>query len=190
MNFSNKSPSYRLQFFFNYSIMGPFYGVQACRNRLLQCGSCAKSQVLSANLFQLGLLFPLVHSSFQKPGPAQASHQIRAFFRHPPALVWGPPWAVRGHSASPWSAPGAAGNVCSSTRITSLLLHWPWCLQNSLSHILTLLSSGCNCCCSGFSLLISEAWPWPAVGLSWNWLVLALLNIEETSSSFLKESPP
>uniref|UniRef100_A0A663DWR7 Basal body orientation factor 1 n=1 Tax=Aquila chrysaetos chrysaetos TaxID=223781 RepID=A0A663DWR7_AQUCH len=52
MNFSNVSPSHRLQFFTNCSSMGPFHGVQSFRNRLLQRGSPAGSQVLPENLLQ------------------------------------------------------------------------------------------------------------------------------------------
>ncbi|KAK4828316.1 hypothetical protein QYF61_025328 [Mycteria americana] len=93
-NFSNVSPSHGLQFFMNCSSVGPFHGVQSFRNRLLQHRSPTGSQVLPANLLQHGLLSPWVHRSCQEPAPAQASHGVTASFRHPSALVWGPPRAA------------------------------------------------------------------------------------------------
>ncbi|KAK4830649.1 hypothetical protein QYF61_012492 [Mycteria americana] len=54
-NFSNVSPSRGLQFFMDCSGMRPFHGVQSFRNRLLQHGSPAGSQVLPAKLLQCGL---------------------------------------------------------------------------------------------------------------------------------------
>ena len=67
--FSNVSPSHRLQFFTNCSSMGPFHGVQSFRNRLLQRGSPAGSQVLPANLLQRGFLSPRGNVS---AGPARS----------------------------------------------------------------------------------------------------------------------
>ena len=97
MNFSNVSPSHRLQFFTNCSSMGPIHGVQSFKNRLLQRGSPAGSQVLPANLLQRGLLSPQVHRSCQEPAPAWASHGVTASFGHPPAPAWGPPQAAGGY---------------------------------------------------------------------------------------------
>ncbi|KAK4831166.1 hypothetical protein QYF61_015636 [Mycteria americana] len=96
-NFSNMSPSHRLQFFMNCSSVGPFHRVQSFRSRLLQRGSPMGSQVLPANLLQHGLLSPWVHRFCQEPAPSRASHRVTASFRHPPAPVWGPPWAAGGY---------------------------------------------------------------------------------------------
>ena len=51
----------------NCPSMGPFHRVQSFRNRLLQRGSPAGSQVLLANLLRRGLLSPRVHRSWQEP---------------------------------------------------------------------------------------------------------------------------
>jgi len=40
---------------------------------------------------------PRVYRSWQEPAPARASHWVTASFGHPPALVWGPPWAAGGY---------------------------------------------------------------------------------------------
>jgi len=97
MNFYNTSPSCRLQFFMNCSGVDPLHGVQSFRNRLLQRGSPTESQVLPTNLLWRGLLSPWVHRSCQEPAPAWAPHGVAASFRHPPALVWGPPWDAGGY---------------------------------------------------------------------------------------------
>ena len=77
--------------------------------------------------------------------------------------------------------------------------HWPWCLQSSFSHIVSLLSLHC-CLTAGFFPflnMLSERtyqhhwWgqPLPAAGVSWSWLALVLLNMGETSSSFSQKPP-
>lgn len=88
MNFSNMSPSHWLQFFINCS-SSPFQRVQFLRDSLLQHGAPVRSQILSANLPQHGLL--LCCSSCQEPAPEWSSHRVTASCRHPPALVWSPP---------------------------------------------------------------------------------------------------
>ena len=216
MNFSNLSPSHRLQFFTNCSSVGPFHGVQSFRNRLLQRGSPAGSQVLPANLLQRGLLSPWGHRSCQEPAPARASHGVTASFGHPPALVWGPPWAAGGYllhrgppwaaggqPASPWSSPGAAGeSLCSgawSTSSPSFFTDLGVCrvvfLTYSNSSLwLQLLF------CSNFSPFLNmlsqrhyhRCWwarPWPAAGPSWSRLALALSDMGEASSSFSQKPP-
>jgi len=90
MNFSNMSPSHRLQLFTNCPSMGPSRGVQSFRNRLLQCGSPTGSQAQPANLLRHGFLSPRVCRSWQEPAPAQAPHGFSASFRHPPAPLWSP----------------------------------------------------------------------------------------------------
>ena len=59
INFSNISPSHKLQFFRNCPSVGPFHTVQSFRNRLLQRGSPMGSQVLPANLLQRGVFHGL-----------------------------------------------------------------------------------------------------------------------------------
>lgn len=49
---------------------------------------------------------PPGHSSCQGPAPAPAFQRVTASCRHPPALVWGSPWAVGGfllHHGSLWA---------------------------------------------------------------------------------------
>jgi len=135
MNFSNVGPSHRLQFFMSCSSVGPSHGVQSFRNRLLQRWSTMGSQVLPANLLQLGLHSPWVHRSFQDPAPARALSLLQV---HPPAPVWGPPraaggyllhrgppWAAGAQPASPWSSPQAVGEspLLCLEYLLSLLLH-------------------------------------------------------------------
>ena len=113
MNFSSVSPSHRLQFFTNCTSVGPFHEVQSFRNRLLQHGSPAGSQVLPANLLQHGLLYPWGHRSCQEPAPAWASHRVTASFGHPPALAWGPlSRGCRWISAPLWTSMGCRGTAC------------------------------------------------------------------------------
>ena len=64
-NYSNMSPSHRLQF-----------------HELLQCGSLPQGAVLPANLLQRGLLSLWGHRSCQEPAPVQASHRVTASFGH------------------------------------------------------------------------------------------------------------
>jgi len=90
---------------------GSFPGVQLFRNRLLQRGSPAGSQALPANLLWHGLLSPQVRRSRQEPAPVRALHRVTASFRHPPALVWGPPRAAAGallHCGPLWAARGCS----------------------------------------------------------------------------------
>ena len=71
---------------------------------------------------------------------------------HPPAPVWGPPWAAAGgyllHCGPPWAAGAQPASSWSSAQAAEesllwhlpLLLQWPCCLQSRLSHIFSLLS--------------------------------------------------
>jgi len=80
MNFSNMSPSHRLQSSMNCPSVGPFHRVQSFRNRLLQHGSPTGSQVLPANLLWRGLLSSQGHRSWQDPAPVWASHGVTGSF--------------------------------------------------------------------------------------------------------------
>ena len=137
---------------------GSLHGVQSFRNRLLQnrlvhCdpwdhNSCQQTcsgtgsplsmgpQVLPGVCYSMG--FPLGHS---------------LLWVHPLALVWGhpgaaggylfhhgPPWTAGQQPASPRSSPWAAGEslLRQVQRLPILLLHWPWCLQNFFTHIVSL----------------------------------------------------
>jgi len=94
------SPSQRLQFFTNCSSVGPFHVPFPQGEVLQEQASLAwvplsmGSQELPANLLQRGLLYSQGHRSCQEPAPAQASREVMAFFGHPTALAWGPPWAM------------------------------------------------------------------------------------------------
>jgi len=194
MNFSNTSPSHGLPFFTNCSSVGPFYGVQSFRNRLLQCGSCVGSQVLPANLVHRGLLSPLVHRSCQEPVPARAPHRVTASFGYPPALAWGPPraaegyllhrgppWAAGAQPASPWSSPQAAGEPLLWCLEHLLPLHLHLTLVSAelfLTHILSPLLcyrffSPSEICYHRHATSIADGlgldhW-WVCLGASWNW---------------------
>jgi len=132
-NFSNVSPSHGLQLFTNCPSVGPSHRVQSFGNRLLQRGSPTGSQALPANLLRRGLLSPRVCRSWQEPAPLRAPHRVTASFRHPPAPVWGLPWAAGG-DLLPRGPPWASGdslphhglhhrlqgkNLCSSISSTS-----------------------------------------------------------------------
>jgi len=88
-NFSNVSLSHRLQFM-NCPSVGPSHVMQSFRNRLLQREFPTGSQTLPANLLWRRLHSPHVCRSWQKPAPVWTPHGVTAFFRYPPALVWGP----------------------------------------------------------------------------------------------------
>ncbi|KAK4813314.1 hypothetical protein QYF61_023989 [Mycteria americana] len=111
-NFSNVSPSHRLQFFTNCSSVGPFHRVQSFRSRLLQRGSPTGSQVLPENLLQHGFLSPRVHRSCQEPVPVRASHGRS----QPPSgihLLWrGVLHGLQWRSAPPWTSMGCRGTAC------------------------------------------------------------------------------
>ena len=79
-NFASMGASRELQFFMDCYTVGPSRWVQFFRNRLLQCGSPAWSQVLPANLLRHGLVSPWLHRSWQEPAPARASHRVTASF--------------------------------------------------------------------------------------------------------------
>jgi len=151
MNFSNVSPSHRLQFFTNYPSMGPFHGVQSFRNRLLQRGSPMGSQALPANLLQHGLFSPQVHGTCQEPAPAWAPHRLTASFGHI-HLLWREvlhrlrveicstvdPHGLQGTACLTMVFITGCRGLCSGVSHASspLLLHGPWCLQDcfTLSH--------------------------------------------------------
>jgi len=103
-------PFHGLQFFMNFSNMGPSHGVQSFRNKVLQRGS------------------PMGPQSCQELGPVWASHRA-----HPAAPAWCPPWAACGyllHSGPPWAAGGQPASSWSSpwAAAESLL----WCLEHLL----------------------------------------------------------
>ena len=113
-------------------------------------------------------LSPWVHRPCQEPAPAWAHHGVTAFFRHTPALAWGPFHGLQVNICSTMDLHGLQGNnmphhglhyglqgknLCSGISSTSspLLIHRPWCLQSCFSHIVSLLSLDCNST-AGFSL--------------------------------------
>jgi len=129
------------------------------------------SQALPANLLQHGLLSLQGHSSYQKPAPMWAPHGVTASFGHSllqrgvlPGLQVGICSPVGLHSCrdslpSPWSAPWAAGNLCSGAWSTScppsalILGSAELFLLHILTHLLTLLL------CSSFFPLLKTAIP-------------------------------
>jgi len=65
----------------------------------------------------------------------------------------GPPWAVGGQPASPWSSPQAVGEflLWRLKHLLPLLLHPPWCLQSCFSHSFSLLSLAATAIVSNIS---------------------------------------
>jgi len=137
----------------SFNVAVPSHGVQSFRNRLLQCGSLRGSQVLPANLLQLGLLSPQAYRSSQKPAPLTALHGVTTSFGHPPALVWGPPWlqlqicsTVDLHGLRWDSLPHHGllqklqGNFCSSGWSTFFPSSFTDLVQSRLSHVFLVLS--------------------------------------------------
>jgi len=92
--------------------MGSSHRVLSFRNRLLQCGSPMRSQVLPANLLQCGLLSPWVHRSWQEGacssvGFPQGHSLLQASTC---SSVGSLPRATGGyllHRGPPWAAGGA-----------------------------------------------------------------------------------
>jgi len=132
---------------------------EAVLHGLLQCESFSQAAVLQKLLQRGSLLWGAVLQ--EQTAPVWASHQATAFFRHPPAPTWGPPWAAGGyllHHGPPWAAgvticltvvfstgcrgisapvPGAPPPPSSSLTLVSAELF--------LSHILTPFFD-CSCC--------------------------------------------
>jgi len=101
-------PSYGLQFFKNCSSMGPFFGLQSFRNRLLHPRSSTGSQVLPENMLQCGLLSTGSHVLLEACSNT-GSPCGHSSFEHPPALAWGAPQFAGGYQVChepPWAAGG------------------------------------------------------------------------------------
>jgi len=165
---------------------GSFPQVQSFRNRLLQHGLPTGSQALPTNLLRYGVLSPEVHRSWQEPAPARGSpwdHSllwtstcsgmaslIRAASRY--LLHHRSPWAAGGQPASLWSSSWPVGEKSLAWHLEyllPLLLHRPWCLQTSFSHIVPLLSLHCHFTAAFFPLLeyvITEMLPLSLFGLA------------------------
>lgn len=109
---------------------------------------------LPANLFQCALLPPQGQRFYWGSTSVWASHQVTAFFRHPFALTWDPPWAANGYllphglpwtaegqSVSPWSSPHQ-GSLSSGTWSTFS----PFCFTvlGVCRFVIFTLSSGCS----------------------------------------------
>jgi len=124
----------------NMSNMGPSYGLQLFRNRLLQHGSPMGSQALPANLLQCWLLPPQVCRSWQKPAPAWTLHNVTASFRNPLALSWcptqaasgyllhhGPPWTAGEQPVPPWFSPRLHPSFFTDFGVCRVLIPVPNC---------------------------------------------------------------
>jgi len=181
-------PSHKLWFFMNCSSVGPLQGHKPCQQTCSIVGSC-------------------LHRSCQEPAPWWASHGVTASFRHPPALVWGPPWAVggdllphgplwlQGQPASPWSAPWLQGNFCS--RAWSTFSHF-FCTDLGVCRAIPLASSHSSLPLQIFPPLlhygITEALPPLLVGsaLASSRSILGPAGIDSVRhrGSFSQKSPP
>lgn len=102
-------PSHELQFFMNCSSLGLSQGAQSFRNRLLQCRFPVVSQVLPANLLQLGLLSPCSHRSCQEPALTLASYCGVILFWASSCSGVGSHVGCRWISVPPWTSTGCKG---------------------------------------------------------------------------------
>jgi len=212
-NFSDVCPypSCGLQFFMNCSSMSPFHRLQSFRNRLLQCGSHTRPQILPANLFQHGLL-----SLHRSTGPARSLLQHGLPIGSQPLLGTSTCSNTESttseicstmdlHMLQGVSLPhhglhhGLQGNLCSGAWSTSS----PSSLTSVsaglfLSHILTPLSwlqlhsnfspSYIPCARSTTTVAdgLSHGQRWVHLGASWHWLCG---TIGGASSSFSQKPP-
>ena len=104
--------------------------------------------------------------------PARAARGVTASFGHPPALVWGPPWAAGGPPASLWSSPLAAGEPLLQylEHLLPFLLHWAECLQNYSPHIFPLLFPVSNCPATTIADGLILGQQWICLGARWDLL--------------------
>lgn len=60
---------------------------------------------------------------------------FNSFRKYPPALVWGPPWAIVSIAALVWSSQKAAGELLlwCLRHLLPLLILWPWSSQDHFS---------------------------------------------------------
>lgn len=219
MNLSSVGNFHKLQLFLNCSSMAPSMGCsplgmgyfstgpprddKSCEQTCSSVGSSVhKCADTARSLLQCGLLMTLV--SFGHPA-ASLWHPLKAVGRS--LLPRGSPWAAEEQLPHHNLPHGLWRNLCSGTWSIPplhppLLLHWLGCLQDCSSHMLSLLTSLaviCFCTITFFPFLnlsfqrhyhhCWQAFPWPAVGPSWSCLALALLYMEEVSSSFSEKSP-
>ena len=150
MNFSNMSPSHRLQFLVNCSSVGPPQGHKCCHQTCSNVGSIHGSTGPARSLLQCGL--PMGVTCLRAPTCSGVGS--------PTGCGWvsAPPFTSvgAGHSCLTVGCstgcggisalvPGAPPPPPSSLTLVSAELF--------LSHILTSLSSDCCWCCTGFSPL-------------------------------------
>lgn len=144
-------------------------------------GALQGSHILSLNLLQHGFIRPWVCRFWQDPAPVLVS----TGYRWTSATLW----TLMVHVAtSAWLAPQAAGGShfwCLEHLLP--VLHWPWCLQDCSSHILSLLFAATADRFGLFSPIYNMlsqmlhyhppwSWPWPMAALSWSWLEDAETN--------------
>lgn len=181
------SPSHRLQFFMNYSSMGPFQEVQSIRNRLLQSGSPTGPQCPPAKLLQHGLVSLRAHRSCRcllqsrlwghSLLQASAYSSVESFLGC--SRISAPPLTSTGCR---WSSPHASGGslLQHQKHLFPILLHClSYLYRLFLSGILISLSTCCSAASSFSPLLkyamaevlsLSLAQPLPVAGLCWSWL--------------------
>lgn len=108
----------------------PQYSPSGTNCSHMDCGSCQKT--CSCVSYS-----PQAAACFRACPPAAA--------RAPPRAVCGCllhyllPWGAGRGPASPWPFPRAARASTLAAGASSLILHWPWCLQGCFSHIFSLL---------------------------------------------------
>ena len=113
-------PSHRVQLLMDCSSMGTSWGHKSCQQT---CSSVGSS--------------PRGYSSCQKLAPAHTPHGVTASSGHPPALVWGLPWASGGDllpCGSPWAAETACPAMVCSTGCRGMSAPVPGALPALLLH--------------------------------------------------------
>lgn len=190
-NFSRVSPSHRLQFF---TSLGPS-----------PQGAVLQEQAAPAWVPHR------VTGPARQPAPVQASHQVRASFRHIHLLCHGVLQVLQGDLCCPVNFQGLQGHSCLTRGFPQaagepqlqqleqllLLLFWRWCLQSCLLHIFSLFSSAAVVFCRFFAHLLQSVIPEAppaslmgsdvARGSILESAALALLDTREASRIFSQE---
>lgn len=202
MNFSNMSPSHKLQFFTSCSSMRLFHRVQSLQelsapvwisHRVISPASKPASQWASLSLGSQ--VMPGICSSVGFPRGCSCLQESTCT-AVVSSMVCRTSMGYGGTAASPWSVPGATGK--SLLQYTPPAPPSPLTLMPAKVFFSRILTPFYCCCSAGFFSLfkhivpeeLSSHWvqPWPLVSSSWSHLVLDLLDVGKASGRFSKKS--